>query len=85
MKTCREMASLWNVSERTMTNFCRNGKIPGAVKEGKIWMIPDEAEKPGDGRISSGRYVKKAAGTERKPLPVGISDYVRAQSDFYYV
>lgn len=85
MKTCREMASLWNVSERTMTNFCRNGKIPGAVKEGKIWMIPDEAEKPGDGRISSGRYVKKAAGTERKPLPVGISDYVRAQSEYYYV
>lgn len=77
MKTCKEMASIWNVTERTVTNFCKNGKIPGAVKEGKSWKIPDDVRKPDDGRISSGKYVKKAAGAQRKPLPVGISDYIR--------
>ncbi|MCC8105978.1 MAG: AAA family ATPase [Clostridiales bacterium] len=85
MKTCKEMASIWNVTERTVTNFCKNGKIPGAVKEGKSWKIPDDVRKPDDGRISSGKYVKKAAGAQRKPLPIGISDYIRAQSEYYYV
>lgn len=85
MKTCKEMASIWNVTERTVTNFCKNGKIPGAVKEGKSWKIPDDVRKPDDGRISSGKYVKKSAGAQRKPLPVGISDYIRAQSEYYYV
>lgn len=59
MKTCKEMAKLWGVTERTVTTFCKTGKIPGAVKEGKSWRIPDEAEKPVDGRVLSGKYVKK--------------------------
>ena len=85
MKTCKEMAKLWGVTERTVTTFCKTGKIPGAVKEGKSWRIPDEAEKPVDGRILSGKYVKKEEKEAKKPLPIGISDYVRAQSEYYYV
>lgn len=85
MKTCKEMASIWNVTERTVTAFCKSGKIPGAVKSGRSWQIPDDAEKPVDGRITYGKYVKKAVGEELKSLPIGISDYVRAQSEYYYV
>lgn len=59
MKTCKEMAKLWGVTERTVTTFCKTGKIPGAVKEGKSWRIPDEAEKPVDGRVLSGKVCKK--------------------------
>lgn len=85
MKTCKEMANIWGVTERTVTAFCNSGKIPGAVKSGKSWQIPDHAEKPADGRISSGKYIKKSVPEEKKLLPVGISDYVRAQSEYYYV
>lgn len=85
MKTCREIAMMWNVTERTVTALCKSGKIPGAVKSGKSWQIPDDAKKPVDGRISSGKYRKKAMAEEKKPLPVGISDYVRAQAEYYYV
>lgn len=85
MKTSREMAAVWNVTERTVTTFCKSGKIPGAVKVGKSWRIPDDAEKPVDGRISSGKYVGKSVMENKKSLPVGISDYVRAQSEYYYV
>lgn len=85
MKTCKEMANIWGVTERTVTAFCNSGKIPGAVKSGKSWQIPDNAEKPADGRISSGKYIKKSVPEEKKLLPVGISDYVRAQSEYYYV
>ncbi len=35
MKTCKEMAKMWNVTERTVTTFCKSGKILGAVKKGK--------------------------------------------------
>ncbi len=84
MKSCREMAAIWNVTERTVTTFCKSGKIPGAIKSGKSWQIPDDAEKPMDGRVSSGKYVKETK-KRLKPLPIGISDYVRAQSEYYYV
>lgn len=83
MKTCKEMANVWNVTERTVTTLCKTGKIPGAIKVGKSWRIPDDAVKPIDGRISSRRYIKKSEGL--KSLPIGISDYVRAQSEYYYV
>ena len=33
MKTCKEMAKLWGVTERTVTTFCKTGKIQGAEKE----------------------------------------------------
>ena len=85
MKTCKEMALIWNVTERSVTKFCNEGKIPGAMKVGKSWAIPDDAKKPVDGRVSSGKYVKKRDNGEKKPLPIGISDYVRAQSEYYYV
>lgn len=85
MKTCKEMAEVWNVTERTVTTFCKSGKIPGAIKNGKSWQIPDNAEKPVDGRVSSGKYIKKSMPKEKKSLPIGISDYVRAQSEYYYV
>lgn len=85
MKTCKEMAKVWNVTERTVTTFCKSGKIPGAEKNGKSWMIPDHAEKTADGRVSSGKYIKKSVLKEKKSLPIGISDYVRAQSEYYYV
>ena len=83
MKSCKEMAKQWGVTERTVTTFCKTGKIPGVVKEGKSWRIPDGAEKPADGRVLTGKYVKKEEKEARKPLPIGISDYVRAQSEYY--
>lgn len=85
VKTCKEMALIWNVTERSVTKFCNEGKIPRAKKVGKSWAIPDDAKKPVDGRVSSGKYVKKRDNEEKKPLPIGISDYVRAQSEYYYV
>ena len=85
MKTCKEKAIEWGVSERTVNNLCKNKRIPGVVKDGKEWQIPDDAEKPIDKRVKSGNYKKKVATIKKKALPIGISDYVRAQSEYYYV
>ncbi len=85
MKNCKQISSEWGISERTVNDLCKKRKIPGAVKEGRCWQIPDDAKKPLDGRVSSGKYRKKTASKELMPLPVGISDYIRAQSEYYYV
>lgn len=85
MKSCKQLASEWGLSERTINTLCKTGKIIGAAKVGGIWQIPDDVQKPVDGRISSGKYIKKPADQRLKPLPIGISDYCRAQSDYYYV
>ena len=85
MKSCREMATIWEISERRVTQFCKERKIPGAVKIGKQWQIPDDAKRPADSRIVTGQYVKMENDKGKKPLPVGISDYVRAQAEYYYV
>lgn len=85
MKNCKQIALEWGLTERSINDLCKKGKIEGAVKAGRIWQIPDEVIKPVDGRIKSGKYVRQSAGVKRKSLPIGISDYVRAQSDYYYV
>lgn len=85
MMTCKEKAKEWGISVRTVNALCKSGKIPGAEKAGKEWMIPDGTTRPADGRIVSGRYRKNTGEIPKKPLPVGISDYIRAQSEYYYV
>lgn len=85
MKNCKQIAIEWGFSERTINDLCKKGKINGAIKVGRMWQIPDDAKKPVDGRVTSGKYVRQSAGVIRKALPIGISDYVRAQADYYYV
>ena len=41
-----EIAKLWNLSERSVRNYCAEGRIPGAYLVGKTWMIPSNAVKP---------------------------------------
>ena len=41
-----ETAKKWNISERSVRNYCAQGRVPGAVLNGKVWSIPEDAEKP---------------------------------------
>ena len=41
-----EMAKKWNISERSVRNYCAMGRIPGAFLEGKKWLIPENSIKP---------------------------------------
>ena len=41
-----EIAKKWNVSERSVRNYCAQGRVPGAFLTGKTWNIPENAEKP---------------------------------------
>ena len=39
-------ADNWQISERSVRNYCAQGRIEGALLEGKTWKIPSTAEKP---------------------------------------
>lgn len=41
-----EIAKKWNMSERSVRNYCAQGRVPGAYLIGKTWTIPDNAKKP---------------------------------------
>lgn len=80
----KEAALLWGLTERRITALCKEGKIEGAVKQGRSWMIPVGADKPIDNRVKNGVYKKKRR-SANLPLPIGISEYRLASSEYYYV
>ena len=41
-----ETAKKWNISERSVRNYCARGRVQGAFLTGKTWNIPEKAEKP---------------------------------------
>ena len=41
-----ETAKKWDISERSVRNYCAEGRVSGAILVGKTWMIPESAEKP---------------------------------------
>lgn len=72
--TAKEAAEKWEISVRRVQYLCEQDLVPGAVRHGRSWAIPAEAEKPGDGRFkrthesyeSAGDFVKAAAAMSRK-------------------
>ena len=56
----KETALRWGISERRIQVLCKAGRIPGTITIGRTWGIPEEAIKPADARIKSGRYVQKS-------------------------
>ena len=54
-----QAAEKWGISSRRIQVLCKQERIPGASRMGYVWAIPSDAEKPKDGRVRSGRYIKK--------------------------
>ena len=55
--TIRELAYKWNITVRRVQKMCSDGDIPGAIKFGNAWAIPDNVDKPKDKRVKSGKYI----------------------------
>ena len=41
-----ETAKRWDISERSVRNYCAHGRVPGAFLTGKTWNVPEDAAKP---------------------------------------
>lgn len=66
--SCESAAKKMGVSTRRIQQMCKQKEIVGAIKDGRNWLIPDNA-------ILS----------PKKPLPIGVSDFKSAITNYYYV
>ena len=66
-----EIAKKWNMSERSVRNYCAQGRVKGACLIGKTWNIPENAEKPE--RIN-----------KRKEEPITLVDILKEQKASKY-
>lgn len=48
--TTAEMSEIWHISPRRISLLCSEGRVEGAVKKGKTWLLPKNAKKPDDPR-----------------------------------
>ena len=76
--TIKQAAKLWGLSERRVAFLCNEGRVSGAEKHGRIWVIPSNSKKPLDNRSSS-------KSNKKKSLPIGISEFRKASEKYYYV
>lgn len=70
--SCAEAAKVMGITVRRIQQMCKRGEIPGVSKEGRSWRIPEDA-------------VLLGSGEKKKSMPIGISDFKTATSDYYYV
>ena len=57
--TTHETADKWGITARRVQLLCSQGRIEGAIKKSSVWLIPQEAEKPLDGRADRKASRKK--------------------------
>ncbi len=74
-----EVSKKWGISPRRIQKLCLDGKIDGAVRFGRAWMIPKDAQKPIDGRTKESRNEDAA---ENLPFPKNTPFLY--MSDLYY-
>lgn len=70
--SCSDASKAMGFSVRRILQMCKNGELPGAIKEGRKWLIPDET-------IHMNHFAKN------KSLPIGVSDFKLATTGYYYV
>lgn len=55
----KQVSEKWGISKRRIQTLCSENRIPGAMRVGTYWAIPENVEKPKDERIKSGKYIKQ--------------------------
>lgn len=74
----KEAAKQLGITVRRVQQMCRNKEISGVKKEGKSWMIPESF-------IQDKLNAQSVIGSRKLPLPIGVSDFKKATSEYYYV
>ena len=83
--TTKEASERWGISERRVRVLCLEGKIAGAVQEGRGWKIPADSQKPSDRRFKSKESIfeqidrKKKELEGRRPLTEGELERLREE------
>lgn len=80
-----EISIKWKLSERTVRYYCNNGRVVGAVLNGKKWLIPENAKKPGrQHRHSALRKTLLSILKEEKDSQISGGIYHKLQIEMTY-
>ena len=82
-RTVRDTAAAWGISERSVRNYCAQGRVSGAVLQGKTWLIPADAMKPARKNARAARPLLDTLRQERAARMSG-GIYHRLQIDMAY-
>ena len=64
----KQAAEKWNISDRRVRVLCSEGRIPGVIREGRSWKIPETAKKPEDGRYKTTESLLTIIDNKKKEL-----------------
>lgn len=78
-----DAAKKWNLSERSVRNYCAIGKIPNAVLASKTWQIPEDAKKPKRTNAKTENALLSVLREEKKQQRKG-GIYCKVQVDMTY-
>jgi hypothetical protein len=65
LMTTKEASEIWGITQRRVQTLCDKGKVEGAVRVGKTWIIPRGTPKPIDGRTKVARQRAKTPHGQR--------------------
>lgn len=85
MIRAKDLAQKWHLTSRRIGQLCAEGLIPGAVKQGRCWLIPADVKRPNVlQNIDSIESLRKST-TALLPCSVGVTSYKEASTECYYV
>ncbi len=70
--TAKQFAEKWEITERRIIKLCKENRINGAIKNGMVWLIPEETIKPSDKRSKIAKYIN----TQKKVMIVNIDNQI---------
>ncbi len=56
--TAKQFSEKWGISERRIIKLCKEDRIDGAIKNGMVWLMPEETLKPSDRRRKISQYIQ---------------------------
>lgn len=68
----KQFSEIWSISERRIIKLCKDGRIDGAIKNGRQWLIPENTLKPSDKRANVSKYIE----TKKRILIINIEEKV---------
>ena len=85
----KETAGRWDVSEQLVRRYCRQGRIAGLIRQDGAWLIPEDCEKPQDGRCKGIQeeylppLVRRVRYQQARNNHFGIYEYIQIELAYH--
>jgi len=84
--TVKQAAEKWGISDRRVRILCSEGKVPGAYRQGRRWLIPTDTVKPADGRYKTSASLLEIIDRKKSELdtcrPLTAGEVARLTEEF---